>query len=107
MATTRFFGKIGYNLGAVEEEPGVYVENIEERSYFGDVLDNSRQLDSDDKINSDLSVRNSISIVADEFAFTHFHAIRYLEWAGAKWIVKDIQVKSPRLVLRLGGVYNG
>lgn len=107
MATTRFFGKIGYNLGAVEEAPGVYIENIEERSYFGDVLDNSRQLDSDDKINSDLSVRNSISIVADEFAFTHFHAIRYLEWAGAKWIVKDIQVKSPRLVLRLGGVYNG
>lgn len=107
MATTRFFGKIGYNLGAVEKAPGVYVENIEERSYYGDVLDNSRQLDSDDKINSDLSVRNSISIVADEFAFTHFHAIRYLEWAGAKWIVKDIQVKSPRLVLRLGGVYNG
>lgn len=102
----RFYGKVGYGE-SVEQAAGVWVDEITEYSYYGDVVRNIRRLREGENLNSDLSVGNSISIVADEFANEHFHAIRYVEWAGTKWTVPDVEVQSPRLLLRLGGVYNG
>lgn len=107
MATRRFFGAVGYAAEAVETAPDVYKESIVEYEYYGDILRNTRQLESGDKVNDDLSVNNSISIVADEYANEHFFAIRYVRWAGVLWTVTDVEVQSPRLLLRLGGVYNG
>lgn len=103
----KFFGVVGYADGTVESTPGVWVEHIVEKSYFGDVVRNSRDLENAEKANDDISVGNSISIVADPYANEHFHAIRYISWAGALWTVKKVDVQSPRLLLRLGGVYNG
>lgn len=103
----RFYGAVGYNDGQVEQKPGVWVDNIVEYKYYGDILRNTRQLREGETLNNDLSVNNSISIVADAYANEHFFAIRYVEWAGAFWTVEDVAVESPRLVLRLGGIYNG
>ena len=103
----KFHGAIGYSEGTVETEPGVWVEKIVERNYFGDLVRNTRKLQEGDQLNDDLSVGNSISIVADAYANYHFFAIRYVQWAGARWKVSDVEVQSPRLLLRLGGVYNG
>lgn len=102
----KFHGTVGYGE-SVETAPGVWEETITERMYFGDVIRNSRQLREQQKVNDDLSVGNSISIVADAYANEHFFAIRYVSWAGTLWKVSDVEVQSPRLVLRLGGVYNG
>jgi len=100
-------GAVGYNHGAVEQKPGVFVESIVEKQYYGDILRNSRQLRDGESVNNDLTVGNSISIVADAYANEHFHAIRFVDWAGALWEVTDVTVQAPRLLLRLGGVYNG
>ena len=102
----RFFGRIGYGE-PVETEPGVWVDEIVEHSYFGDVIRNARNLKEGENLNADLSVQNSISIVADAYANDHFFAIRYVEWAGTLWTVSSVEVQSPRLLLRLGEVYNG
>lgn len=102
----RFYGIIGYGE-AVEVAPGVWQDTIVEYPYYGDIVRNARTLRDDDKMNNDISVGNSISVVADAYANEHFHAIRYVKWAGTLWIVTDIEVQSPRLTLRLGGVYNG
>jgi hypothetical protein len=102
----RFHGRIGYG-GTVETEPGVWVDEITERLYFGDVIRNARNLREGENLNADLSVQNSISIVADAYANDHIFAIRYVEWAGALWTVSSVEVQSPRLLLRLGEVYNG
>lgn len=59
------------------------------------------------KVNDDLSVNNSISIVADAYAIENFFAMRYVQWMGILWIVSTVEVQSPRLLLTLGGVYNG
>lgn len=102
----RFHGRIGY--GETEESsPGVWVDTIVERSYFGDVIRNTRRLSEGENLNRDLSVRNSISIMADAYANDHFFAIRYVEWAGTLWTVSDVEVQRPRLILQLGEVYNG
>jgi hypothetical protein len=102
----KFYGEIGYGE-TVEKSPGVWEDVITEKLYFGDVIRNSRQLKEGEGVNSDLSVGNSISIVGDAYANEHFFAIRYIRWAGALWTVVNVDVQSPRLVLRLGGVYNG
>lgn len=102
----RFHGPIGYGE-SVEVTPGVWEDVIVERNYFGDVLRNTRKLDDGDKVNNDLSVSNSISVVADAQALNHFVNIKYIKWMGVLWTVTDVEVKSPRLILRLGEVYNG
>jgi hypothetical protein len=103
---TRFFGRIGYGE-SIETAPGVHTDNIVEYSYYGDVIRNSRELRAGENLNPDLSVQNSISIVADAYANEHFFDIRYVEWAGVLWTVDSVEVQSPRLLLRLGKVYNG
>jgi hypothetical protein len=102
----RFHGEVGYGA-SVEKAAGVWEDEITERSYFGDIVRNARSLREGEKVNNDLSVTNSVSIVADAYANEHFHAIRYVRWSGTLWEVTEVEVQSPRLLLRLGGVYNG
>jgi hypothetical protein len=103
----RFYGAIGYGE-ATETAPGVWEDVITEKSYYGDILQNNRKLEYEgEKVNNDISLNNLISIVADAYAGEHFHAIRYIRWAGTLWTVTNVKVESPRLILRLGGVYNG
>lgn len=104
----RFFGQVGYGE-SVEEPPGsgVWVDRIEEQSYYGDIERNvSRQIVGSD-VNADISVSNSISIVADQHAIEYFSNIKYVRWAGRLWTVTSVEVQSPRLILTLGSVYNG
>lgn len=103
----KFSGVVGYAEGTVQTRPGVYEEQIVEHTLYGDVVRNTRQLRDGEHLNSDLSVNNSISVVADAYAREHFFAIRYVKWAGTLWAVTEVEVQSPRLLLRLGGVYNG
>lgn len=102
----KFYGTIGY-ADSLETAPGVWRDVVVEHKYYGDVLRNARGLESGEKANNDLSVSNSISIVADAYARDHFFKMLYVSWAGTHWIVSDVEVKSPRLILKLGGVYNG
>lgn len=104
----KFYGEIGY--GEALETPqnsGVWVDHITERSYFGDVVRNSRTLSNGESLNDNISVGNSISIIADQYANEHFFDIKYVRWAGTLWTVSTVEVKSPRLILSLGSVYNG
>jgi hypothetical protein len=104
----KFYGEIGY--GESVEKPsgsGVFVDSITEVAYYGDVIRNTRKLASGESLNDDISVGNSISIVADEYATQHFFAIRYIRWEGVLWTVSSVEVQSPRLILALGSVYNG
>lgn len=106
--SNRFSGKVGY--GESQEVPtgsGVWKDVIIEYPYYGDVVRNSRKLDNGEGLNDNISVGNSISIVADEYANQHFFAIRYVIWQGQPWTVTNVLVQRPRLILSLGEVYNG
>lgn len=102
----KYYGFVGF---AVPEEtaPDVIVETIVEREAYGEILKMSRRLTGADKLNDDIQVSNRISILADPFAYNNFHSIRYATWLGAKWKVTSVEVNYPRLILELGGVYNG
>ena len=101
----RYYGNVGYG-NSVETSPGVWEDQIVLRPYYGDVVRNTRRLQTSEYLNDDISVSNSISIIADAYAYENFFAIRFVEWMGTKWKVDSVEVQRPRLILSLGGVYN-
>lgn len=105
----RFYGVVGYTTGTNDhDEDGVWEYEVIEKTYYGDVLRNTRRWDqSSDKLNDELNVNNSISIIADAYAYDHFFNIKYVEWMDALWKVTNVEVQRPRLLLTIGGVYNG
>ena len=102
----KFYGSIGY-AETVETSPGVWVEQITERKYYGDVNRDSRRLQSANQLNDNINVSSEISIVADPYAYNHFHSMRYVEFMGAKWKISTVEPKPPRLILTFGGLCNG
>jgi len=103
----RFCGKVGYGE-TTEVRPGIYEDVITERTYYGDVIRNSRRMNEiGDRVVGDISVSNRISVVADEFAYENFFNMKYVEWNNVLWEVSEIDVERPRLILSLGGVYHG
>lgn len=102
----KFYGAIGY-VTDVEEAVDVIVEKPVERFYKGDLLKNYRSLEKSDELNDNVRISNQISIVADPYALNHIFAMRYVKWMGAAWKIFNVDVQTPRLILTLGGVYNG
>lgn len=104
----KFYGKVGY--AETVETPvgsGIWKETIVERPYYGDLIRNNRRLQFANQVNDDINVSNEISILADPYANQNFHAMRYVEFMGAKWKISSVEVQYPRLILSVGGVYNG
>ena len=101
----KFYGVIGY-AQLVESVKGVWVEQIIERLYFGELTRNTRKMQSSQSLNDDLNITNEISIVADPFANENFHSMRYVEYMGNKWKISSVEVRYPRLILSIGGLYN-
>ena len=101
----KYYGKIGYATSE-EVKPGVWKKRITEREYFGDVIRNTRRLQSSGNLNDNIIVSNEISIVADPYANENFQHMRYIEWMGTKWKITNIEVQYPRLILTLGGIYH-
>lgn len=102
----RYYGAVGYAVTS-ETSTGVWTEEIVEHTYRGDVVHSVRRLENGEWLNDDINVNNTISIIADEYAYEHFYAIRYATFGKVKWKVTSVEVERPRLTLSLGGVYNG
>jgi hypothetical protein len=103
----KFYGPIGY-AESVEKSPGVFMDEVTVRNYSGDLLsNNSRWSSSSESTNDDLNISNRISILADPYAYQNFHSMKYVEFMGTKWKINSVEVQYPRLILSIGGVYNG
>lgn len=102
----KWHGVIGYGE-TTETEPGIWTERITERVYSGEVLRNTRMLQTSGQVNDNINISNSISIISDPYANKNFHSIKYVEFMGTKWKVTNVDVQYPRLILSIGGVYNG
>ena len=102
----KYFGEIGYS-NTIETKPGVWEDDITPRKYYGDVLKSSTKWVNGISIEDNLTVSTRISILADAYAFEHFSKIKYCEYMGIKWKVVDVEPRRPRLILTLGGEYNG
>ena len=102
----KFYGVIGF-VETVETSPGVWEESATERNYSGDVIKDSKRWQAGENLNDNLTINNKISIIADPFAYENFPMIRYVKWMGASWKITNIDVERRRLILSIGGIYNG
>lgn len=103
----KYYGMIGYEEVMDDDGFGVYAPKMAERSYYGDLIRNMKRDEVGSGVNDDITIQNDISIIADAYAYQNFHRIRYVEFMGALWKVNSVEVKRPRLILSVGGVYNG
>lgn len=101
----KWSGKIGY-AETKEIEIGLYQEVFTEKSYYGDVISDMRKRMNTGKVNDDIDISNTISIIADPYAMENFSKMAYAIYMGTKWKIERVEVQFPRLLLSLGGVYN-
>lgn len=101
----RYHGYVGYAID-VEAYPGVWEEQISEHEYFGDVIKNRMNIQQNSNVNAKITISNSISIIADPFAYEHVYAMRYVTYLNKKWTITNIDIQRPRLILTIGGLYN-
>lgn len=104
----KYHGKIGF-AKRVEKTPGNWKDEITEREYFGDVLQNTNRWDQNQtSTNDNFSITNRISVVADSFMLENYATMRYISYRGELWkITSADDTNRPRIILSLGGVWNG
>ena len=107
----RFYGWVGFARTAEtdpENHPGKWDVVLVERPYYGDVMRNSRRWDQNGSgINDNLVLNNTISFLADDFANKNIGIMKYVRWRGERWQITNIEIQRPRLILTIGGLYNG
>lgn len=103
----KWFGYVGYAFSE-EIRPGVWKDRIVKRQYSGDEeRSTSRWSSSSESTNDNLTLSKQISIVSDPFADQNYYAIKFIEYRGTAWKVTSVDTRYPRLVLTIGGCYNG
>lgn len=106
----KWSGIIGFvSNEQVETKPGIWEDSIIERSYKGDLNRRShRWIPASDRVNDDITIDNEISVIADLFARQNTHLMKYVKFGGVAWKIENIDLSQrPRIVLSIGGVYNG
>lgn len=107
----KFAGDVGFWLKNVETKPGIWGDKMVEKHYTGDVTRAYNKWDSrPDSLSSttdELNVNNQISILGDLFAQENWPSIKYVVWNGVPWKVKTVEIRFPRLILEIGGSWDG
>lgn len=102
----KWHGNIGF-AESVETEPGIWDDQIKEFSYYGEVVKNTYNLNPYNGTTTDVVISQTISITSDPYADQNFPSMRYVVLRGTKVKVTNVEPQYPRLLLTLGGLYNG
>lgn len=103
----KFYGKIGFT-NTTEVRPGIWTEGSPiERYYYGNIIKNDRRWEKAENINDDFNINCQISIISDSFAINNIYKMKYVELFNSLWKITSANVSYPRVILTLGGVYNG
>ena len=107
----KFYGMIGFSTDSKEgygENSGIVMEiPIIERPYYGDITELSHKYVQGETITDNLRIDIQISIVADDYAEMHMMDMKYVPYHGMLLKVNKVIPKRPRLILTVGGLYNG
>lgn len=104
----KYYGRVGYAITYEDpDEPGIWVDKIKEVDVYGDTMRKSTGWQNSGQINDDLSLNCQVSILMGTIAPEHYPRIKYATVGGTKWKVTSIEPQYPRLLLTLGGEWNG
>ena len=102
----KFYGKIGY-IKTEETKPGIWKKVADEKYYSGEFNRRTKRWQNDNKVNDNIAINAEISIVADSYSLENKHFMRYVVLDKVAWEITSIELVYPRLILELGGLYNG
>ena len=102
----KFAGYVGFVLDT-EVKPGVFMPRAVEKFYKGEINNQYRRWDQQQEVSDQLTLSEEITIVTNSYLLENIGAIRYVVRHGTRWAVKSIGIKAPKIVLTLGGEYNG
>lgn len=100
----RFIGRVGFAM--YEEVDRIAREVYHEISYRGEYITSAVRWMDKQQINDDLTMENRISLIASGYLRKHLGAIRYVVIGEEKWKVTRVEMRHPRVILSIGGVYN-
>jgi len=102
----RFSGEVGY-VTQEETTPGVWTSVDKVRTMRGDLIRQNANNRDSDKANGDVSLNHRVSLVGDAYSFANYFNIKWIKIDGYKWKVTSIEIQSPRIIVTIGGMYNG
>lgn len=102
----KFSGLVGY-ITQSEISPGVWSSVENSIMMKGDVIRQSSNTQNDDKVNSDITLSHRVSLIGDAYSFGNYYNIKWVDIRGAKWEVESVEIQRPRLIVTLGGIWNG
>jgi|SRR5690606_13872260 len=103
----KFSGLVGY-VTQGETRPGVWSTVEDPKLMKGDIIRQaSSNRQNDGKVNSDIALSHRVSLLGDAYAFGNYYNIKWVEVDGRKWEVSSIEVQRPRIIVSLGGLWNG
>lgn len=100
----KYAGKVGFAI-QTESSPGVWTDKIVERLMRGDVISASSHFKPGESINEDITLGHRLSLMGDPYAFENFTGLRYITYLGVKWRVTGVEIRRPRMVITVGGIY--
>lgn len=112
---SKFYGTVGFaiteeKMEELDGEPvgtGKWVNRIVEHGYSCEEIKSVSKWSTSSGVNDNVDINNQISILADPFAYDNCSYIRYLKCLGSCWKVTAIEHQRPRLILTVGGIWNG
>lgn len=102
----KYAGKVGFAT-QTETSPGVWEDVTVERLMKGDVIRANTTISMDGKVNGDVTFNHRVSLVGASLPLMEYYNIKYITLDGYKWEVKSIEIQRPRIIVTLGGMWNG
>lgn len=102
----KYAGLVGY-VTQEQKVPGVWSSVENPRMMKGDILRQYSTNQDGSKVNGDVSFNHRISLIGDAYSFANYFSIKWIQNDNIKWKVTSIEIQRPRIIVSLGGVYNG
>lgn len=103
---TKFAGLVGY-VTQEETVPGVWSPVEKPVMMKGDVISQASSVQNDGKVNSDITLNHRVSLIGDAYAFENYYNLKWIDLNGRKWEISSVELRRPRLIVSVGGLYNG
>ena len=104
---TRYLGLLGVKEPSIEVRPGVYKSGINEKLVSGFLITRHIRYSALEIQQQTPSANQILSIIPPQGVVLNFETVAYITYQGLKWSVSAVKYAPPRVLMTLGGIYNG
>lgn len=108
----KYKGLVGF-VSQGETVPGVWSPIENPKMMKGDVISlsssngNGSRIADTGKVNDDVSLNHRVSLMGDTYAFDNYLKMKWIQIGNTKFEINSVEIRRPRLIVSIGGVWNG